>query len=211
MEPPRPGEPRPHPGAPPTHPGQSLRPDLPSRDSWPHLLSAGFGARNGIGAGPFPGAGERGGAGLQGGAGKGVPRDSAPLLGVGLAGSASASLSLPGVGVRSGRGLRSLHPATAATPLAGAGVRGRVQAPWPLSGHNSLRTVGAVPRSSGEDTPGGVSPPPAAQTPSPSPHRPHSLGTGLGMMGGELASRFGLGVHQSLTASGSLSQELEGA
>lgn len=127
------------------------------------------------------------GAGLQGGAGKGVLRDSAPLLGEGPAGSASACLSLPGAGVRSGRGLRSLHPAAAATPLAGAGVLGRVQAPQSLSGHNSLRTVEGVPRSWGEDTPGGVGPPLAAQTPPPSPHRPHgseSSGTGLGMMGG---------------------------
>ena len=113
------------------------------------------------------------GAGLQGGAGKGVLRDSAPLLGEGPAGSASACLSLPGAGVRSGRGLRSLHPAAAATPLAGAGVLGRVQAPQSLSGHNSLRTVEGVPRSWGEDTPRGVGPPPAAQTPPPSPHRPH--------------------------------------
>lgn len=122
-----------------------------------------------------------------------MPRDSAPLLGEGLAGSALASLSLPGAGVRSGRGLRSLHPAAAATPLAGAGVLGRVQAPRPLSGHNSLRTVGAVPRSSGEDTPGGVSPPPAAQTPPPSPHRPHGSGTGLEMMGGSWQAGLGLG------------------
>lgn len=60
---------------------------------------------------------------------------------------------------------------------------GEVQAPRPLSGNKSLRTVLGVPRSWGEDTPGYVGPPAAAQTPPPSPHRPQgseSSGMGLG-------------------------------